>query len=114
MPNLAVLSEDLIPVNYNTDAFRNAIEDHLEILRNHPETTLVEVTPIDALSRTGDFYGVLADKHVPQYLWWTIMRMNRMTSPHHYTGAQIRFIVPNENFVTRISQAVATRHILNT
>lgn len=98
-----------LPRLYTSQMFRNAIEDHLPILKSHPGTKLVPIEPIDGLNRQGDIYGLFADMKLPEYLWWTTMRLNEYTSTYDYDGSQLIFSIPDESYIQQLASAVAMR-----
>jgi hypothetical protein len=109
MATILEMTVDPILARYNTDAFRNAVEDHVELWRSNSKTAILEISDGEALACAGDFYYILAKNNIPKYLWWVILRVNHMVSPHDYDGTQVRFLMPDEDTVTRLSVAVSTQ-----
>ena len=109
MASFNVLRGDPIGAIYNSDGFRNAIEDHLEWLRNHKDTKLIEIAPMTALNRKGDLFGLLGDLGIPMYMWWVILRLNHFINPHDYDGSIIRLLVCDVELISRLAMAVSTR-----
>lgn len=78
-------------IYYDAD-FRITLDNHLNYLRTHPDTVMMEVSPTQAYKHEGDFYALLTALAVPRHLFWLILRMNNMTNPSD-ASRDITFII---------------------
>lgn len=76
---------------YDAD-FRVTLETHLNFLRTHPKTVMLDVNTTQAYRHEGDFYALLSEMKIPLHLHWLIMRMGNMTSPAE-ADREISFIL---------------------
>lgn len=65
---------------FNTEEFRNMIEDHLSWLINHPTTRTLTVTAHQVDVYDFDWIGLLNNVKVQPDLHWITIRMNGGTS----------------------------------
>ena len=65
---------------FNTEKFRNMIEDHLSWLINHPSTRMQNISAHQVDVFDFDWIGLLNDAKVQPDLHWTTIRMNGGTS----------------------------------
>ena len=73
-------------VNFQSEGFRNNIEDHLEYLKANTTTETIPVSGLQEIKYQGDFYGLLSDLKVNQDIHWITMRVNDMHSPVEFSG----------------------------
>lgn len=66
---------------YYEPAFRRVLEEHLHLIRALANNRVVTITPMQALRYKGDFYGLLNEFDVPDYLKWVTLRVNNFISP---------------------------------
>lgn len=66
---------------YFEPAFRQVMEEHLELIRTAGSPPVLSIPPILALRFQGDYFGLLENLGVPVYLQWITMRVNGLTSP---------------------------------
>ncbi len=98
---------------YYVKGFRNTLEDHMTLLRGHPTTSLVMVTPSDAYHYNHNLFGLLQKMKVPLYLHWLIMRMNNWTSPRAFDLNVTSLIWPDQTVVNRIQQSYTASNRIN-
>lgn len=96
------LREDSGESLFYDQAFRVVIEDHLSYLKEHKNVTLLKLEPADAWRWRNNFYGLLKDNGIPEYLRWIVLRMNDMVSPMDFDGEQVQFLIPIEGIITRL------------
>jgi hypothetical protein len=111
MPLIRLL-DDSRSVNFETAAFRTAVEDHLQLLKTSAGVQTLSGQAIDAVVFEGDLYGFLAKLGVEKRIRWTAMRMNGYTSPQEYAGERIVFVIPDIDQLDRLASAVASRQLL--
>lgn len=95
---------------YYTEGFRSVLEDHMTLLRNHPTTSLVTVSPADAYHYNHNLYGVLQKMKVPMYLHWVIMRMNNWTSPRVFHLDVTSLLFPDMTLISQIQQSYSSKN----
>lgn len=95
---------------YFSSSFRIVLDDHINFLKNHPETISIQVSPIEALKYVGDLSGLLFTKNVNVNLHWVIMRMNGFTSPADTDGNVSNLIIPSESVVERLRVGFMTEN----
>lgn len=81
--------------NFHTYAFRNTLENHLNILKNSNDVTVINIDRNDLLRYNYDLYGLLKKYNVDPQLWWITMRVNGMVDPRSYGGMKETLIIPN-------------------
>lgn len=107
MSIVSQLVEEGAQVYYDPDWLR-VIETHLTYLRNHPDTVVRAIEPIDGVKYQGDFGGLLYHYGVlPQY-HLVILRMNNLASPTEYTSDILSLLVPSTTAVDKIRQVYQT------
>lgn len=94
--------------NYYTDDFRNVMEDFMTVFRTSPTTQVMTIDPGDAVRYEFDFYGLLTYLKVPMQYHYTIMRVNKMTSPTDYRSRMVSFLMPDQTEISRIAQTEQT------
>lgn len=82
-------------VNYYSEAFRNLLENHLQILSSSSSYRLAEVRAIDSYKYSGDLYGLLNQLNVPSEYHWITLRLNGLHSPMDYKGDLLNIKIPN-------------------
>jgi hypothetical protein len=87
---------------FYSDAFRQMIEDHLEYLRTHPTTIVMDVDPQVAHKGDGNLISVLQDYDIPAEHHWIFMRLNRYTSPMQYRADHLTLLAPAAETVGKL------------
>lgn len=95
---------------YYESRFRIAIEDHLQYLKTHPETTTQEVESKYAFKYSGDMSGLLTLYRYPVYMHWIIMRMNGYSDFTQLTEEASQLLIPSSNAVERIRAVYKTKN----
>lgn len=105
--------DDLMPAEgasiYYDPAFRNVLEDHMTFLREHPQTSVLNVEPTQAYRFEHDLFGLLAHYGVSRAFHWVVMRMNKMTTPTELTRDAVQLLVPETRLVEQIRQSHMTK-----
>ena len=99
---------------YYNRSFRQVVEDHLSLMRDANNHTVVDVTPSDAEAFNGDLYGLLAKEGVSLDLHWCIMRLNDYTSPTEMTSDVMELKTPNPSFIDRLVKQFRTNQSIST
>lgn len=98
---------------YYDTGFRAVLEDHMTLLRNHPNTQKVllnttDTGTMDAYRYEFDFYGLLDKYGVPKYLHWVVLRMMDFTSPNETDETLSYFLLPSESYLAQLEMAYKT------
>lgn len=87
---------------YYTDHYRQLVENHLDVLKNDPGTITVTIPTDVAYTCDTDFFSVLNHFDVPEYLHWTVLRVNGFTSPIEYRTNVVELKVPSDTLINRL------------
>lgn len=87
---------------YFDPAFRRVLEEHLQLIKARPENRLTTITPLQALRYKGDFYGLLAELQVPDYMKWITMRANSLIAPGDASEDLASVLLIDPQYVRRI------------
>lgn len=91
--------------------FRAVLEDHLTWLRDHKTTRVMRVADNDAYRFEGDFYRYLFSLGtIHRAYFWTIMRMNKMTSPQEFGTETRTLLIPSAETLEALRKAHVTYH----
>ena len=96
MPLVSQVESYLEP-RFATEAFMNAVEDHLTFFRQNKNATVATVNTHDAYLFVGDFYGLLRKMSIERRLFWTVMRMNGLACSQAYDGKLLELVIPYLN-----------------
>lgn len=98
--------------------FRSMLEQHLPLLRGHPDTKKVTIDADDVYRFEGDFYGLLFQRGISVSKHWLIMRLNHMTHPSHFgrelhhefrDSQHITLMFPPDMFVDTLKKRFLTK-----
>ncbi len=87
---------------YHDPAFRRVLEEHLHLIRNLSANSIAAVTPMQALRYKGDFYGLLNEFDVPDYLKWVTLRVNGFISPADSHEQVAALILVDQQYIRRL------------
>lgn len=93
------------PQIYYDDAFRNVLEDYMGVLRVSSSTSAIAIDPKDAYKYEFDLFGLLRMNSIPDYIHWTVMRMNGFTSPLEITRDLQALLIPDTAMLEKIRQS---------
>lgn len=96
-------------VYYEAD-FRIAIEDHLQFLKIHPETTSLDIESVYAYKYFGDMSGLLTHYKYPVYMHWIIMRVNGYNDFTEVGEDAVTLLIPSSNAIERIRAIYKTKN----
>lgn len=91
-------------------AFRIVLEDHLQYLKTHAETYVINVESIYAFKYAGDLSGLLLHYNIPVYLHWVIMRMNGFSSFTQMGEEAKDLLIPATNVIEQIRSVYKTKN----
>ncbi len=87
---------------YHEPAFRRVLEEHLNIIKNLDANRVVTVSPMQALRYKGDFYGLLNELDVPDYLKWITLRVNGFISPGDSHEQVAALTIVDQQYIRRL------------
>ena len=87
---------------YYTDAWMNTMEQHMRYLREHPDTTVIDIDPHDALKYEGDLWSLLREQAIPLEYTWLIARMNDLASPSANDATLRHLLVPSMTIINEL------------
>lgn len=87
---------------YDTPVIRRLIEDHLQWLLSHPESTIVTVTPHQLHVYEFDWLGLIGDLRLSRDNGWAIIRMNGGQSYTDVPQDITTLIAPPQSAVSRL------------
>lgn len=93
---------------YNNEAFRHVLEDHVVFLAKSPGASNVVIQKHIAYKYQFDLSGFLLHHNVPIKYHWIIMRCNGLTSLQDGIDRLDSLILPNFDQVEKIRQAYYT------
>lgn len=99
------------PDVFYTEEFKKVLEDHIQYLKNHPQTTPLEMTPRDSEKWRWNISGYLTTIVPPQHVW-IIMRINGFISDIDYDGSQMSLLIPPVSALDDIRQRYYTKHTI--
>ena len=86
---------------YYDPKFRKVLEDHMEILRTHPETSSITISHADMNKYKWNITGYLATLCEP-HMVWLIQRLNGYKTDEDYDGTNDTLLIPSTNAVEDI------------
>ena len=90
------------------EKWRTLIEDHIDYLKEHPDTTILEVSPMAAYQYKHNFFGVLTDHAIPEQFHWAIMRINGFYSSDEFTEDVRNLYIPASEVLSKLNTFIAT------
>lgn len=93
---------------YYTNTWRLLVETHLTYLRALVQSDVVVIEPHLAYKYEGDLYGALTELRIPQYMHWTIMRLNGLFNPAEFNGETVSLMVPTRETLQQLAAVAAT------
>lgn len=93
---------------YYSSTWRLLVETHLTWLRARNESEIVLIEPHVGYKYEGDFYGALTECRIPDFMHYTVMRMNGLYSPVHYDGQSVAIMVPTRETLSQLASIAAT------
>lgn len=97
------LREDAGDSIYYNEDFRRMIEQHRIYLQQVDGTEPRVIPDGEAWRWRYDFYGLLANMDIPEYLRWIILRVNNLQNPADYNGLNTTVIIPSFNAIQTLA-----------
>lgn len=88
---------------YYDPRFRKVLEDHLPLLRTHPETSPTTITRADLNKYKWNLSGYLATICDPHLIWLT-MRLNGYLKDEEFDGTADMLLIPSTSALEDIRQ----------
>lgn len=109
---MSTYDKGLMIDDYTEESFLVVIENHLDILRNSPNTIRIPIEPALAYRFEYNFYNILRMKSVPYHLHRIVMRMNHRVSEFDSCKDLREILVPSEHEIdTLLSYHQSQRQI---
>ena len=86
---------------YYNPKFRKVLEDHLTLLRNHPDTSKITISYADMDKYKWNLSAYLVTLCEPHMVWLT-MRLNGYKRDEDYDGTNDTLLIPSTNAVEDI------------
>ena len=94
---------------YYTKEMMDILESHMLYLREHQNTTKININDKELEVYKGDLYGYLTNMKVPMFLHWVIMRMSGMHSTFDFGPTYSTLLIPSETVVDKIRQLYVSK-----
>lgn len=94
---------------YYSAAWRLLVETHMGWLRTQTVSESVVIDHQLAYKYEGDLYGALTELGIPDYMHWTIMRLNGLTSPVEFKGEAAVLMVPQRSTFNSLKAMAETK-----
>ena len=90
------------PSSFYTDAFRNVIEEHLEVIKVSDTTNKKEITHYLSYKYENNLFGLLMELEFSKYMHWPIMRINNYHSPIEFKKNTTFLYIPSISFLEQL------------
>jgi hypothetical protein len=97
---------------YNDEKFRTVLASHADYLRNHPETTKLNLDSKQVYRFDGDIPGLLKAHKIDSYLHWTVMMVNNIVSASASTEGMEVLLVPHYRTLDSIRQMYSMTNVI--
>lgn len=97
------------PQFYYTEEWRLLVETHLTWLRSQTVSDSVIIDHQLAYKYEGDLYGALVELGIPEYLHFTILRMNGLVTPVDFPAEPVILMVPTREVIQQLAALAQTR-----
>ncbi len=94
---------------YYSPQWRLLVETHLTWLRTQTVSDSVIIDHQLAYKYEGDLFGALTELGIPDYMHWTIMRLNGLSSPTEFRGEAAVLMVPQRSTFTSLKAMAESR-----
>lgn len=98
------------PMIYYNDDFRAIIESHVDFLKNHKDTRVLNLEPHIVYRYEFDMYGLLLHYKFQPYLHWIILRINDLYSMQSFPTTLSQLLIPNDGVINQMRQIYQTKH----
>lgn len=110
--NIKDLEVPMGPLVYYRSDFRDVIEMHIPLIKERGLFSIIEVDPANAYKNENDFYGLLSDLKIDQYLFWPTLRLNGYHHPTEFDGETLSIMSPDISFLDQLRQMHTTIHVI--
>ena len=104
------LANDSGPAFYYTEAWRQTVEDHIDLIRNSANNTTQELAKNDAYRYRGDLFGLLTFMGIPPQHHYIVARINEMRNGSELTEFTTELILPSNDVIERIRYLAQTAY----
>lgn len=96
------LANDSGPAFYYTEAWRQTVEDHIDLIRSATNNTTQEILPNDAYRYRGDLFGLLTSLGIAAQHHYVVARINGMRDGSELNEFTTELIIPSVDVIDRI------------
>ena len=96
---------------YETEAFREVILLHMDLIAKRETSSSIEINQSEADKWYGDFYGLLLAKGVRPHMLWLITVFNGLTNSGDYDADFLEIKSPDMEYVGKLLDIHNTVHI---
>lgn len=104
------LANDSGPLFYYTEAWRQTVEDHVDLIRNATNNTIQEIAKNDAYRYRGDLFGLLTYLGIPIQYHYVVARINGMREGSELNEFTTELIIPNIEAIDKIRYLAQTAY----
>jgi len=90
---------------YFTEEFMRIVDDHTGYLAIQSSTQVIQVDPHDADVYTFDLYGYLLSRGIRNEMFYTILKLNKMSSPTDFDLNTKQLMIPDPGELSVLMQA---------
>jgi len=95
---------------YYDSKFMQVMVDHLEWLRNRPDTQQVSVPPSELHKFRFNLFGFLAHYKVPQHKHYITLRLNGLKHDHEFDYQHTNLLIPGDSSLEYLQQRFQTNY----
>lgn len=92
------------PTIYYDDDFRAVIEAHVDFLRAHSETRVLNLEPHIVYRYEFDMYGLLMNYNIQPYMHWIVLRVNNLYSAQNFPTDLNQLLIPSDGCINILRQ----------
>lgn len=102
--DLDTLSQDSGALACYNQTVRDAIDDHMSVLRSSSNNQILNIHPKDIERFRGDLYGLFSFLSIAPQYHYAVRRMNQLASPLIVPEDLAYLLVPDFKMIDRIRQ----------
>jgi hypothetical protein len=103
---VAEKNNNFAPMLIMSDQFRLTFESHIEWIRKHVDTEMIQVDAYKARVYKYDFYSYLNAVGIPRDLHWPLLRLNGMVHPRDFDDSRTILYVMKRGDVVRTMRTI--------
>lgn len=92
---------------YFQEKFLAFLEQHLRYIKSYGLDT-VNISETNAYKHEGNFYGIMEELNIPNYLHYVCMRVNGLLNSNQYTGESTIIYIPKFELIEQLKNQYLT------